>query len=266
MHEVIAFVRRDALVAASYRTGLIMSLASLLTIVVPLFFIAGALQPVMGPRVADEGGHYFYFVVAGMIAFQFVTTAVGAIPTAIAGALRTGTFEALLATPARLSSLLAGMMGYPLLWTAARALTLFALAAALGAPVAPGRVVLALLICGLVALAYVPIGLAGAALLLLVRTTGPLPTGVMMISVFLGGVYYPTSIIPSWLQQVSQAVPLTHGLRAMRRVLTQDLTMAEVAGDLGVLAVITLVLMVGGAALLQFALAHARRAGSLAQF
>src|SRR5688572_4350860 len=118
MRELFAFVRRDALVAASYRTQMVFSAASLLTLVVPLFFITRAIQPIIGPSIASEGGEYFAFVIAGMATYQFVSVAVSAVPTALASALRTGTLEALLTTPVRLPVIVLGMMGYKLAWTA----------------------------------------------------------------------------------------------------------------------------------------------------
>ena len=51
------------------------------------------------------------------------------------------------------------------------------------------------------------------------RTAGPIPRGIVLISTFLGGVYYPTHIVPGWLENISAALPLTYGLRALRRVL-----------------------------------------------
>ena len=266
MGDIFAFVRRDALIAISYRTRTLLSLGSLLTVVVPLFFIAGALQPVVGDAISDEGGQYFAFLVIGMATIQFVTTSVGAIPAAVSSGIRTGTFEMLLTTPVRLHRLLAGMMAYPFLWTVARALLLLTGAMLLGSRFELHRVGLALFIWLAICVAYVPVGILGAALLVLTRTTGPLPNAVLVVSMFLGGVYYPTSVIPSWLQQVSHAVPLTYGLRALRRVLTEDVLPASVGADLAVLISMGVVMSIGSLLVFRFALGWARRSGTLAHY
>jgi ABC-2 type transport system permease protein len=266
MRRIAAFIRRDALVAASYRTGMVLSLGSLITMVIPVYFIANAIQPVFGGTIASEGSSYFAFVIAGMASFQFVMTAVSSIPTALASGLRTGTFEALVSTPTRLPVVLGGMAAYPFLWTVARALVLIAAGQLLGAGFDLTRVLGGLLIWAMITLAYIPFGILGGALLLTTRTTGPLPNAVIMASMFLGGVYYPTHVIPSWLSDLSDMVPLTYGLRAFRHVLAADVPLAAIVPDLGILSLLTIALMVGSMAILQLALGRARRAGTLAQY
>lgn len=266
MDKLLAFLRKDALVAASYRTRTIMSIASLLTIVVPIYFIAGALQPIVGGSIVREGGQYFGFLIAGMATYQFVMAAVNSLPLAVANGLRTGTFEMLLTTPTRVPALLLGMTAYPLVWSAIRAVVMLAVGLALGANFAFDRILLVLVIWAAVSLAYIPFGVLSSALLLLTRTAGPLPAIVLTGSMLLGGVYYPTHVIPSWLHSVAGVVPLTYGLRAMRQVLSADVAFGQVAIDLGRLGVLALVLMLVSLMLFQAALTRARRAGTLAQY
>ena len=266
MRKWLAFVRRDALVAASYRANLVMSLASLIVVVVPLFFIAPALQPLIGDEIRAEGGQYFAFVVAGMATYQFVSVAVIAIPSAIGTGIRNGTFEALLAAPVRLSTLLLGMAGYPFLWAALRACALLSAATLLGADFALSRLLVAVPIWAAVTLAYLPFGIAAAALLLVIRTAGPLPSAVLVASMFLGGVYYPTHVIPSWLELVSHAVPLTYGLRALRRALAPGVPLGALWIDLGALALLAVLSFAASVLLFRRALSHARHTGSLARY
>ena len=40
---------------------------------------------------------------------------------------------------------------------------------------------------------------------------------MLAASTLLGGVYYPTTVIPSWLASASEFVPLGYGLRALRQ-------------------------------------------------
>jgi ABC-2 type transport system permease protein len=83
---------------------------------------------------------------------------------------------------------------------------------------------------------------------------------------FLGGVYYPTTVIPSWLGQLSNLMPLTYGLRALRRVLASDPPIGAIASDIGMLVVLTMVLLVASLATLRLALRRARTDGALAHY
>lgn len=266
MSRVGALVRAGFLTDASYRLALATSLAGLVATTVPVFFIARGMQPLMEDAIRTQGGEYFAFVLVGILATYLVASACNALPGAVASGVRNGTLEALLATPAPRATLLAGLCAYPLLWTALRAAVLLGAGVALGARVAwegalPGVVILALIVA-----AYLPFGLIGAAMVLSFRTTGPLLQGVLVGSMFLGGVYYPVEVIPAWIRPVADAVPLTYGLRALRRTLLEGVPPAAVAGDVLALAAFAAGLAVVGVGAVWAALRHARRAGTLAQY
>lgn len=266
MHKILAFMRRDWLVAASYRTGMLFSVIGLLVVVVPVYFISGALQPVAGKSISGEGRDFFAFLIAGMATYQFVATGLGTVPTALASGLRTGTFEFQLTTPGRLHTILGGMLAYPFVWTMLRAVVLVVAAAFLGAQFGLDRLLFAVGIWGLITLAYLPFGLISCALILVARTPGPIPNAVLAVSTLLGGVYYPTNVIPSWLGEVSTVVPLTYGLRAFRRVMIDGSPLAQVRADLEILLLLTAGLMAISLAALAWAFRYARRTGNLAQY
>lgn len=259
-------VRAQWLVAASYRVKLALSLASLIATLVPVYFIAGALQPVMAESIRAQGGEYFAFLIVGMLVFLFLTTAVNSIPHAIQSGIGNGTLEALFATPTSLPTLLGGLTGYGFVWTGARALVLLLGGALLGMQIAWQQLLPALLILALIVLAYLPFGLMAAALVLAFRTAGPLPSAVLAISGLLGGVYYPTNVIPSWIQHVVQAVPLTYGLRALRQALLEGMPLRYIAADIAIVAGFAAVLLGISLAAFTWALRYARRSGTLAHY
>lgn len=250
----------------SYRLQMLVSFAGLIATVVPLYFISGALQPVMANAIRAEGGQSFGFLLLGLTTLSLVSVAVVALPGAVGSAVSSGVLEALLATPTSAPTLLAGLNAFDLLWAAFRGSILVAAGWFLGANLVPSQMLPGIAILGLTVLAHIPIGLIGAALVIAFRTAGPLPKGVMMVSGLLGGVYYPTHVIPSWLQSVSAFLPLTYGLRALRRVALQDASLTEVAVDLSALLASTVVLFALGSLALSAAFRYARRQGTLAQY
>lgn len=266
MHKVLAMIRASWLVGLSYRMAMITSLGSLVLTVIPVFFIARALQPLMAKSIQAQGGEYFGFVLIGIITFMFLGLAVNSLPGVIRGSVSSGTLEAYLTTPTRLPTVLAGAVSYDFVWSFARALILLTTGAVLGAHIAWGKSLAAIGILALIVLAYLPFGMVGAALMLWFRTTGPLPKAVIGLSGFLGGVYYPTHIIPSWLHSISAALPLTYGLRALRRVLLEGAPLRSVAADVAILAAFAVVLCALAMLAFTLALRDAKRTGSLAQY
>jgi ABC-type multidrug transport system permease subunit len=79
-------------------------------------------------------------------------------------------------------------------------------------------------------------------------------------------VYYPTQVIPSWLHAVSTALPLTYGLRALRRVVLEGASLRAVAPELGILLALAALLGASSAVAFARAMRDARRRGSLGQY
>jgi ABC-2 type transport system permease protein len=245
---------------------MLLRLGGLALTIIPVFFIAQALQPTMAESIAGQGGEYFGFVVLGLIAQRFVASAVGALPGAVRGGIRTGTLEAWLSTPARLPALILGISSYELLWSTLSGTLLLTAAATLGAEISPMAIPGALFLLVLVVASYLPIALISAAMIFAFRTAGPIGTIAITGSTFLGGVFYPVEVIPGWLEAVARVIPLTYGLRALRKVLLEGSSLAAVGPEIASLVALTVILaLVGGLAFAR-GLRYARRSGSLAQY
>jgi len=266
VRKLLALMRADGLTALSYRLQTISMLGGLVVTIVPLYFVARALQPVMTRAIATEGQQYFGFLVVGIIAFFLLTTSVSALPDAIRAGITRGTLEALLATPTPLPVLFIGMIGFPLLWTIVRGAIMLVSAWVLGAHVAWDRGVPALGILVLIAVAHLPFAILSASVIIAFKAAGPFSQGVLTVSALLGGVYYPTHVIPAWLHAISAVLPLTYGLRALRRTLLERASFGTVAPDVAILAGFALVLLAVSLLAFSWALRYARRAGTLAQY
>lgn len=266
MREIAALVRAQWLVALTYRTRMLFSVLGVLVGIVPVFIISNALQEVAAASLVGEGSQLFAFLVVGTVGLVFITSALVTLPTAIGSGISTGTWESLLATPARVWGLLAGLSVYDLLWNVAKAAALLGAASALGARIEWGGLLLSAVVLALTVLAYLAIGAMAGALQLAFRSTTPLPRVVLIASVFLGGVYYPTSAIPDGFRVLSEWIPLTYGLRALRRSLLEGWRLSQLLPDLEMLLLFDAVLVTAAAVAFGAALRHARRAGSLAQY
>src|SRR5687767_6529211 len=128
MTEALAFLRAGWLTATSYRVNALLSMFSFLLSIVPIYFIANALEPVLADTIQGEASHYFAFVVLGLATHGFLVLAMTSLPTAITRGISNGSLESYLATPIRLPSLLFGLVSYDMVWTVARTV-LFCLAA-----------------------------------------------------------------------------------------------------------------------------------------
>jgi ABC-2 type transport system permease protein len=252
--------------AKSYRLSFVLSFASLAVTIVPVYFVANALQPFMASVIAEEGREYFGFVLLGTAILTLVSPALSSFSAAVSGGLSSGFFEALLATPTSLPALLAGQTGYAFAWALARVVLLVAAGTALGVDVHWLRLPEGVLISVIIIIAYGGIGLMAAGLVVSFRTNASIPQATLVASTLLGGVYFPTSVLPPIVAPLAEWLPLTPGLRALRQTLLLGYPLSTVAGDLVHLFGLAVACTVIGVAALRWAFSYARREGSLAQY
>jgi ABC-2 type transport system permease protein len=262
----IALTRASWRTAKSYRVSFVLAFVSLLVTIIPVYFVATALQPFMASVIENEGREYFGFVLLGTATLTLVSPALSAFASAVSGGLSSGFFEALLVTPTSLPSLFAGQTGYAFVWAFARVVLLMTLGAVLGVDIHWLRLPEGVLITAAIMAAYVGIGLIAAALVVSFRTNAAIPQAVVVLSTLLGGVYFPTSVLPAGIAPIAEWLPLTPGLRALRKSLLLGFPLSTVAGDLVRLLAIAGACVVVGVLMLRWSFAYARRAGSLSQY
>jgi ABC-2 type transport system permease protein len=263
VNAILALTRASWLTATSYKVNTVFSFLGIIGAVVPIYFLSNALQPLMANVIRGEGHQYFGFILVGTVAFSFIPIAIQSLPSAVGSSIGNGTLEAVLSTPTSMTAVLTGMMSYTVAWTTLRGALMLVAGGILGATVLWPQIPAALLILLLIILAHLPLGLMAAASVLAFRTAGPFPRVALILSSLLGGVYYPTHVIPSWLAYASSLLPLTYGLRALRRVLLDGVSLRMVASDLMVLLAFAVVLSGIGAWAFSSALRYARRNGAL---
>ena len=263
---IASLIRAGWRTALSYRLRFAFSIVALLVMIVPLYFVSRAIQPLIGPAIATEGTQYFAFVTVGVFMSTLVASAVSALPDAISSDLNSGFFEAVVSTPVGAGNVAVGLAAYPILRSVVRGGTLVLAGALLGIHLVWARLPEAMLIIALIAVAHFGLGLIAAALVVAFRTNAAIPQIVLLASGLLGGVYYPTTVIPSWMSNVSDLVPLAYGLRALRHTLLDGDGIQMVLNDLGILTSFAVVLLAIGAMAYRASLQYARQAGSLSQY
>lgn len=266
MHKIAEMVRTSWRIASSYKLNLIFSIVALFFTTIPFYLAAHAMQPLMGKFVAQEGGDYFGFVLLGLIAISLLTTSLTSVYEAVSGSISNGWLEAQLGTSTSMPVLLLGMSAYGFLWTLLRVTILLLYGWTLGVHVHWSGIALGFAVLLLLCVAYYGLGLVLAAMFLAFRTIGPLQSVIVTGSVLLGGVYYPTTVIPSWIQSLSVVVPMTYGLRATRRLLLDGASWSAVQGDVAMIGAIAALMLMLGAAAFQLSFDHARRRGTLSLY
>ena len=259
-------IRASWRTAKSYRLSFGLSFVSLVVTIIPVYFVANALQPFMATVIAEEGREYFGFVLLGTLMLGLISPALTSFGSAVSGGLSSGFFEALLVTPTPLPALFLGQTGYAFLWALARGTLLVVAGLVLGVEMHWLRLPEAVVFIALGIAAYCGIGLLAAALVVAFRTTAAIPQAALVISTVLGGVYFPTSVLPPAIVPAAEWIPLTPVLRALRQTLLLGYPLSSVIDELASSAVLSALTLGIGVLAVRWAFGYARRAGSLAQY
>jgi ABC-2 type transport system permease protein len=248
-----AVLRRDLVVYVSYRSRLVsQALTSLFSLT--LFYYVSRLVHVEGFATP---GAYFGFVIVGIALINVLYSCFGVAET-VRQELIAGTFERLLLSPfGPICSVLA-MSIFPLIVAFVLAsFTLFVGWAAFGLALHWATVPLALPAMLLALLAFLPFGLGFAALTVVMKQGNVGTSWVIALISIVGGLYFPLTLLPGWVQTAAEFQPFTPATELLRHFLvgsTQAESIAVIIAKITLFAAILLPLSM-------WALSHSIRIG-----
>jgi ABC-2 type transport system permease protein len=262
--KIGAFLRRDALVALSYRAAFA---GDIIQIGMQLLMFALVAQVVDERKLPAYGGvrtHYLEFVVVGLTLTLISGTMLIRVSTAIRQEQLIGTLEALLTTPTRMVTLQVGTVALDALQIPLRIATLVALASLLmGLDLQPSGALPALVVL----MAFTPfvwgLGLVSAGAMVTFRrgtaVLGAFVTGVGLAS----GVYFPLDVLPPWVADLAAANPFAIAITALREALIGGAGWGAIGGDVLLLAPLSAAMLLLGTIAFHAGVAREYRNGSL---
>ena len=262
-----SFVRRDAVIAMSYRAAFLMPLISIL-IAVPVFhFVAqvfvGADAQVLG---AYSKGGYFAFLLLGMAFQDYVTLSMSSFLSGIREHQLMGTMEIVMLSPTPVPLILLFSSSWGYLFTSLRFALYVLLGLAFGLDLSDAIMLSFMLLALTAIVSFAALGILGAAATLIIKQGAGITAFLTAATLALGGVAYPISVLPDWLQTVALLLPFTHALSGVRKALLLGAAPADLGMELLVLAVFGLVLFPTALWAFQLALRRVKATGTLGQY
>ncbi len=266
MRKVWAFVKRDALIASSYRTAFAIQLASTLLWVPICYFVGKGLALGDSPGLARYGGDYFAYILIGIGLLGYFTVSLRTFNQSVRDSQLMGTLEIVLLSPTSIAELLF----YSSAWIYGFATLRFALYLAFGSlfglDLRGGDPLSAAAVLILAVPAFASLGIASAALILVIKRGESINLALTTGSLLLAGVMFPTDLLPGWLQQLSKLLPLTHALEGMRLALFQGYSPRQLAPQLGWLALFSVVCLPLALGLFALAVRWTKATGTLSHY
>ena len=259
-----AFVRRDFLIAWSYRVGFVSDAVGLVFGVIVFYFINKMVDPSSVPGYGSGRPTYLEWVIIGVAAGAFIQVGLNRVMTVIRSEQMTGTLESLMLTPTSTTTIQVGSAVYDLIYVPLRTTIFLLLAAVLfGLDYDAGGLVKAMVIL----LAFIPfvwgLGvLAAAGVLTFRRGDGVVALGMGLLTLA-SGAYFPLALMPDWLAATAAWNPIAIALDGMREVLLGNAGWDEVATDVAELIPLSILALVVGMWAFRIALRRERRTGTM---
>ena len=262
--KLAAFVRRDFLVAWSYRTAFVAEWTTL-ALQVTMFALLGRLiDPRLLPTYGGTQASYMQFVSIGIAVAAILSLGLGRVAAGMRGEQLMGTLEQLLLTPTSALTIQVGTVLYDLIFIPIRLavfLTVVGLIFGLHFQASGVLPALALL------LALIPfvwgLGIVNAASVMTFKRGGA-GLGLLTALIALGsGAYFPLSVLPHWLEVTIRNTPVALALHGIRQGLIGGSGWSVVGWNLVIIGVSSVLFVVVGSIAFRRALRRELRRGSL---
>jgi ABC-2 type transport system permease protein len=264
LRNFFLFFMRDLRIAATYRSPFVLEIIQALFGASLMYYVARFVDSPQLRESLPQGKTYFAYSLVGFVFFDYLNEALETFDRSLSEARDMRTLEPLLVTQASLPVILAGSAVYPFVATTLRVAVYLLWGSMLfGFPLADANwfAVLAVLIATL--LAFCGLGIFSTAYLLLFKRGNPFKWFIIGLSGVVGGMLFPVTILPQWLQIVARLNPVTYALDAMRGALLDGDSIVTIARPLLILLLFALVLLPLSMLTFRWALRRTKTTGTL---
>jgi ABC-2 type transport system permease protein len=267
LQKLALLFRRDFAVARSYRAAFVIEISQALFGSASFYFLSRFVQSPTLQKSLPPGTSYFSFALVGIAFFDYLSVALYTFDASLQEARQNGTLENLLVTQTSLPVILAGSSLYPFALMSLRTAIYIGWGAILfGFPLQGANWSGALLVLAASVLAFSGLGILSASYLLVFKRGNPVNWAILGLSSVVGGMMYPVSVLPRWLQYVARMIPVTYSLEGMRAAILNHASLRELLPSIVGLVIFAVVLLPLSFAIFSWALRRTKITGTLTHF
>ena len=267
LQKLALLFRRDFAVARSYRAAFVIEIFQALFGCASFYFLSRFVESPTLQRSLPPGSDYFSFALVGIAFFDYLSVALSTFDGSLQEARQNGTLENLLVTQTSLPVILAGSSLYPFALLSLRTAVYIGWGAILfGFPLNGANWPGAMLVLGASVLAFSGLGILSASYLLIFKRGNPVNWAILGLSTVVGGMMYPISVLPVWLQYVARLVPVTYSLEGMRAAILGHASTRQLLPSIAGLLVFAAVFLPISFAIFSWALRRTKVTGTLTHF
>jgi len=264
LNKAKAFIRKDFLGNISYKMDFLTQWVGVFVSIFTFYYLSKIVGKQASGYLTEYGGDYFPFVLVGIAARNYIGTSLTIFSSKITKEQIWGTLEVMLTTPTQLPAILISLSLYDFILASVNVfLYVFVGVTFLGVNFGGANLFAALIILLLTIVSFSCFGIISASFTMVFKRGDPVLWLMSGLVTFFGGVLFPVSVLPEYLQIISYSIPITYALRALRFALLKGYSWDMLSGDIIVLLGFCLVLLPISMIIFRWALRRAKTKGTL---
>lgn len=265
--KIWAFIKRDFSIQLSYKLHFILTWFNIFGSILIFYFIAKLFEKGTSPYLTEYGGRYFPFVFIGVALSSCLAMTLGTLSGNIRTEQMTGTLEAILVTPIKLYTLVISMSIWNFLF-ASVSIIIYLLFGVyfFGVKLINVNFLNTIVIFILTIISFSSIGILSSSFIIVFKRGDPVNWLISIFSSFFGGAYFPVEVLPKYLKNLSQILPITYSLRSLRHTLLQGYSFKELLPDIAFLSFFSIILFPLSLLTFKYAVRRAKIGGTLAHY
>jgi len=267
LRKALAVMKKEFITMISYKLNFLFKLSSIWLSLLVYYFLSKLIDPAVSTQLQPYGGNYFSFVLIGTAFSSYLNVGLDGFSSSIRNAQLTGTLEAVLVTRTRFTTILIFQTLWNFLFASIHVIAYLIFGFAffesdLGNPDYFAAIVMLLLTI----LAFSSLGILSGSFILVFKKGTPVNWLFYHLSRFLGGVFYPITVLPEWCQKLAQLLPITHSLRGIRLALLQGYSLSQLHTEVYSLIVFIVILLPVSIICFNLAFRQTRKDGTLCHY
>lgn len=265
--KLLAFIRKDYQVESSYKMAFTLSIISSFLPLIAFYFIGQLMSQNAVDSLEKYGGDYFAFALVGLSFSRYFQLAISTFSNSIRRAQMAGCLEAILSSRTDPREMIIYSSVYSFLASGIQLVLMFFIGwLFLDFSFASINILSTGVALFLSLITFVSLGIFSAAGTIVFKKGEPFAWFFGAFSALFGGVYFPVSIMPDWLEQISVVVPIHYALEALRMTILQGSSITAISHQLLVLAFMAVCLFPLSVWMFVWAVEKGKKDGSLMHY
>jgi len=267
LEKPLAFVWRDFIEDTSYKLSFFMQFLSIFISTAMLFFFSRLIGDAGTSYLKPYGGNYFSFVLIGIAFYSYLSVSMKSLSETIREGQMLGTLEALLVTQTEIPTIIISSSLYSFIWASFKVAVYLLLGVyVFGLNLGNANLIGAIIVLILTIISFGSLGIISASFIMVLKRGDPVNWIFSSVSGLLGGLYYPISVLPDWLQRFSYLLPVTYALEGMRLAVLKGYSVSELFPNILALTLFSIIMLPLSILVFGYAVKKAKKDGTLTQY